>query len=420
MPSSRSGLSLVQSASLCAVALANLRGKTAPLPASGPAAVNASAPPRRAQGPCCYTDITVELQKKMDDERGVIVRAPDKGVDSAYKPASLWLKSIYPPNQMYIWNEDAHLAGLEGFQYWKAHLAYVVEDEHMDTVLGDTYYGHDANACDSWDSKTTRCYHEDDQDRWNCPGGYKYDNGNWEENSQAKGSGDFQCRGCHFANDDGTKDLDQDLNQEYVGSWNCNCPDGVNADEYVDRIIQKGYMTDSGWGADRNTCWVDDVSAMADIQNNLWWKWMAEKKVSAQQTTLDYWGWNEIAVKREIDDPANQYWKALLVFLPAGSKVSLNRLEKDDQWDFHEQLKEFKKDGWLVPGVANIGVRPGSYIVMAKEEDDESGSGNFMKHFFCEGWELDGSELKICFKNQDEAIKETGYCYVEFSNVACA
>jgi len=230
----------------------------------------------------------------------------------------------------------------------------------------------------------------------------------------------LMCQGCHFANGADNKDFDQDMNSDFVGDYNCNCPSNVaddNYGSYVDRILAAGYMNDEAWEADKNICWVDNAFAMGQIQNQLWWKYMQANQLSAADTKDKYWGWNEIAIDAEIDNPYNQYWEAVMVFLPAASELGLTRLSDDEQWDFHKRLKEYRLSNRINPGRAHIAERPGSYIVMAKEEDDGSGSGNFRKQFFCEEWELQGAELKICFKNTDGA--DAGYCYVEVVGCDC-
>ncbi|CAK0843289.1 unnamed protein product [Prorocentrum cordatum] len=98
----------------------------------------------------------------------------------------------------------------------RPHVAYAVDDDKWGDVVLNTYYPHDANACDAVQAGQTgpvygRCFWEGS--RWNCPGACVSGDGAVTIDGSAVGASSNSCRSCHF---DGENKVTGDW---WVTSW---------------------------------------------------------------------------------------------------------------------------------------------------------------------------------------------------------
>lgn len=443
--------------------------------------------------------------------KGVIVRAPDfiSGGDEQVVPASFWSNDIYSPSQLYpgsgnIWfpNDGSDGYGDITFQTpqepsgdagpWtfasvgavvgtSMSILYPNFDNIQDADWGwGVFYATDSNSVDQ------RCIYWDDNNGWDCPGGWLDASGNFDTSTGSKGSGSYYMgnpdvyglggggggAGCHFGTDHNLIDQpdSSDHNSNLVGDANCQCNYGLNGNdwndwlnEFVTRLKQKDSYAASrpwlngggalapGWAMDSSICWVNNPRDLIMLQNQLHWNresWNNQRVPlsdwgSGETSELrKYWGWNEIPVDRDIvEDPAN--WDAVVVKLPAdicqnnfGSWDSVWCLGSTEQWDLENQLDQFVQNGKLVPGAENVGSRPGSYVVFAREWgqtwENSLGSSrnhtlkagskwsgvNWQRWFFCEEWWSPGGKYHIVHMPQSDDPDGNGACYIEWANPA--
>ena len=110
---------------------------------------NASFAQKKASrvGSSDQTDITAKLNGEL--ENGVVVRVPDFLSSSTYpKPAAVWRNDIYPPNQMYMLDQVSDEPPIRPFGTVPI-VGYAMDNGKWDDVVLDTFYPHDANACDA-------------------------------------------------------------------------------------------------------------------------------------------------------------------------------------------------------------------------------------------------------------------------------
>merc|ERR1719162_2563937 len=118
---------------------------------------------------------------------------------------------------------------------------------------------------------------------------------------------------------------------------------------------------------------------------------------------MQYWGWNEIPYDRvALGNPLN--WDVVVIHLPAeiggpgGAEDFADNLSTDAQWRLESTLDKWVGAGYLVPGMENIGNRPGSYMVFVREfwqDDGGSEHGNWFRYFFCNYWKSPSGKYEI-------------------------
>jgi len=379
--------------------------------------------------------------------KGVIVRAPDfitSGDPTKVVPATFWSNDIFAPSQMYPTRGNPWFPndGNDGYQdiTWQTtdlpdgpwtyasvgavlggslNLLYPNDFDNIqaqDWGWG-VFYAKDSNAVDQ------RCERWDDSGGYDCIGGWLGDDGNWNQDSNRKGSGDYMAgnpaalggpsagygggAGCHF---DTHKNLidepDASGAQNLVGNANCECNYDLNGNNwedwfnvFVNNLQQKDQFQQDrpwlgpggglapSWAMDATICWVSNPRDLINIQNQLYWnreQWNNQRVPQSdwsQGTALEmrkYWGWNEVPVDRNIaEDPAN--WDAVVIKLPAaicddttgagslGASDSLACLQTLESKALEEDLDSLVKRQMLKPGADNVANRPGSYVVLVRE-----------------------------------------------------
>merc|ERR1712113_1036925 len=117
-----------------------------------------------------------------------------------------------------------------------------------------------------------------------------------------------------------------------------------------------------------------------NLQNWLFWKrqqqqWNDHLPSSWGTGPRVMMGWNEVPVTRTvIDDPQN--WDAFLIKLPAnicargGADDSVNCLDNAAKQRLELRISGYVDSGYIKPGVDNVNLRPGSYVVFAREYVD--------------------------------------------------
>merc|ERR1712039_505993 len=93
---------------------------------------------------------------------------------------------------------------------------------------------------------------------------------------------------------------------------------------------------------------------------------------------------NQLPVIASVDDPAN--WDAIAIKLPTGVDTP-DSLTGDASDMLEADLDQYVKANLLLPGIDNIALRPGSYVVFAKQMDDGSQSNNYQTEFLCSEWQ---------------------------------
>jgi len=219
-------------------------------------------------------------------------------------------------------------------------------------------------------------------------------------------------------------------NYDFSGDWR----DWVS--HWLSYATPKAVVSDGNWfiggkapsrALDMVSCWTNNIRDMIQIQNALYW---ARDDWSNQKTPITnfnkepistriYWGWNEVPADRlTVTDPSNR--DATMLKLPAslcgngGGDDKLDCLSDGAAYALERDLDKWANDGYLVPGVENIGNRPGSYIVMAREWVDDS--FNWQKFFFCQSWTSPNNHWQIIFEPMS-AGNPTGACYIQAGQI---
>jgi len=422
---------------------------------------------------------------------GVIVRAPDFFDANPPKvvPGTFWSNDIFAPSQFYpsqsnIWFPNNGWDGFSDISSWQTsdlpqgpwtyagvgvvvgtamNQLYPEFDKIQENDWGwGVFYAADSNAADN------RCERWDDKGGWDCPGGWLNDNGNFEQNKDMKGSGNYNAgnptwqtpsvagggAGCHF--DSGQNRIDQPdaAGNNLVGNANCECnydlqgnewADWIEAmvnnlqqkDGYQDRKWLGGNAGGSGepapsWALDSTICWVSNPRDLILMQNALFHgrqEWNNGLVPTSNWQTSDtaemrkYWGWNEVPVDRETVDNAMN-WDAIIVKLPAdicsnnwGQEDSISCLGTTEQWALEGDLDSMVSSGKLLLGSSNMGSRPGSYIVVVREwgdpYDGDNGGVNWSRYFFCEDWFSPGGKYKIVHLQASDDPNGNGACYLD-------
>jgi hypothetical protein len=387
--------------------------------------------------------------------KGIIVRAPDfiSSGDEKVVPASFWSNDISSPSQFYpssgnVWFPNNGWDGYGDISFqtpdppagdagpWTfASVGVVIGTsmstlyDHFDDIQNSdwgwgVFYATDSNSVDQ------RCIYWDDNNGWDCPGGWLDSSGNFDTSTGSKGAGNYYMgnpdaygfdhggggTGCHFSS--GYNTIDQpdssDPNRNLVSNANCECNYDLNGNEWMDwvdavinNLQQKDAFKDSrpwlggtgnlapSWAMDATMCWVSNPRDLIMLQNQLHWNrnmWNNHNVPSADWDSgqsaemRKYWGWNEVPVDRSIvEDP--QHWDAVMIKLPA-DVCNNNFGEGDNVWclgdaekiDLENQLDQFVQQKRLLPGAENIAKRPGSYVVFAREWGSPFGSSVASSH----------------------------------------
>jgi len=335
------------------------------------------------------------------------------------------------------------------------------------------FYPTDSNAVDK------RCRWRGDHDGYDCPGGWMDSTGLYNPDSDHKGAGSYQSgnpdaygdgdydhgggSGCHF--DTGAQGIDQPDQADWepnnvVKDAHCQCNDALRGDNqwadwfdvFATGLKQKSGFEDRAWldaggalapswAADASMCWVSNPRDLIMIQNQMYWqrqRWNNALIPKTDFTSTDssemrkYWGWNEIPVSREIVEDHSE-WDSIMIKLPAdvcnsdmGAGDTVKCLGTTEAADLESQLDDFVTGGKLVPGLDNIGKRPGSYVVFAREwgQTSESSTGsnlgssfagvNWQRWFFCEDWTSPSGKYKIVHNKPSDDVNGNGACFIDW------
>lgn len=198
------------------------------------------------------------------------------------------------------------------------------------------------------------------------------------------------------------------LNGNYWGDW-------------VDHWLTNDNNQPGGLASvDQVGCWVNNVRDLVLLQNQIFWKygWTVVPGTPAVQ----YWGWNEIPLDRKVLGNADN-WDAVMIHIPAeicgpgGDSDYVDCLVSDAQWKLESTLDKWVGAGYLVPGMENIGNRPGSYVVFAREfwRDDGTNHGNWFRFFFCNYWRSPSGKYEIMSYSSDAASGNDGACIIQYA-----
>jgi hypothetical protein len=410
--------------------------------------------------------------------KGVLVRALLDGVSSTVVPATFIVNDIVVPSTVYPssgggggnpecpcdsgssgYNPGPSCqAGWDGERGpWNfAQIGAVVGsamskmmynfDQIQDTDWGwGVFYPSDSNSADQ------RCRWLQDDNGYDCPGGWIPNGGSFMSDGSKKGSGNYPAgnpyanpawgggTGCHFASYQPAIDqTDANDNQgnNIVQDYDCQCNYNLKGngweqwvDQWMNYATAKPGFGWQGWfsgkapsfALDFAACWLNNPRDMIQLQNALWYKryeWSNELLPSSSWNSNDapslrpYWGWNEAPVAGNLmDDPSN--WDAIFIKLPAAicgghDKDSVTCLKNGAQQQLESDLDLYVSNNILKPGWANAHKRPGSAVVFLNEEGYHGQHGyQFKRRFACEGWTSPNNKYKI--------VESSGVCYLDWA-----
>lgn len=366
---------------------------------------------------------------------GVVIRNPfDTYEDDTTKsvvPATFWVNDIMVPSQIY---PDCDLTDDLGDASYRAAVGYVIGGAlgallpDIDNIQRDdwgwgVFYATDSNSVD-W-----RC-------RWidtvgyDCPG-YSIPANDLTKVKADKshvGSGAYSFgnpfaglggggTGFHF--DLGGKNvLDQETGCDRNGiclTWDADgqCEPTLSGNDWVDWVEHwiKYRLSDHNGFPDPAACWVNNLRDMIQLQNAHYFFGSGVGKPVTQ-----YWGWNELPLDREtLRNPLN--WDAIMIHLPAdicnieghtGMMDSVDCLHPNSHWRLERTLTKWVDAGYLVPGLENVAYRPGSYVVFAREFQQD---GAWFRWFYCEYWSSPSNLYEIVSYPQGE---NDGACVIQW------
>jgi len=376
--------------------------------------------------------------------KGVLVRSMFDKLDNGPNigaPATLWSNDIFSVSQMYpdrddledptVWNifKYATVGFVVGSSL--SNLFYDFDNLQTSTWGWGVFYAHDSNSVD------LRCRWLQSDNLYDCPGGYIPWGGTWISDSTKLGAGGYPAgnpfangawgggAGCHV---DMTLHVIDQLNQydssgqNLVEDRDCQCNYYFNQDwsQWVDLFAQNQDYSHLDFHADQGICWVSNIRDMINMQNWLFWKWVAGDWKQTQGTfsgtrPRDYMGWNEIPVDRKsVMDPSN--WDSFLIKLPAnvcdngGGDDSIYCMVSFKQTRLEKNIGRYVDQGYLMSGEDHAASRPGSYVVVAREWQDSS--GNWFRWFFCENWDGPSKLYGVRFIEKT-STNTFGCCYIE-------
>jgi hypothetical protein len=327
---------------------------------------------------------------------------------------------------------------------------------NFDTIQANTwgwgvFYGSDSNSVDQ------RCRWLPSDEIYDCPGGY-IAQGTWHHDSSKLGAGYYPPgnptlpdqgnagggSGCHFANyaPYSIDQTDSSRQPNLVQDSHCQCNYKLSGNKWGDWYRQwKSYAQPKpdfewqGWfgrgkapsfALDFASCWVNNPRDMINIQNTLWenkYDWSNQLIPKSfwndnnPSSLRPYWGWNEVPIDRvQAHSPIN--WDALAIKLPAavcgnnGFDDKMSCLSSAAEQQLQQDLYTHIKSGFLVPGASQITKRPGSYVVILKEQ--LVGSGTWQRFFYCENWKSPDGKLQIVF-TPESSSSPTGACYIDYA-----
>jgi len=164
------------------------------------------------------------------------------------------------------------------------------------------------------------------------------------------------------------------------------------------------------------SCWVNNPRDMINLQNQFWWKkeqWnnnMAPKSAWNKDPASHrvYWGWNEVPISRETSADRTMR-DATVIKLPAavcsgtGSADEFSCLSPSAQLWLEKDLDTWVQGGHVTLGQDQIGLKPGSDIVLVRTYVDDS--GNWNQHFFCQDYTTTSNKYKFVFSGDT--------CYID-------
>jgi len=359
--------------------------------------------------------------------RGVVIRNPFDGYaydeQKTVVPATFWVNDILVPSQIYPDYDFNELAGLAGAAY-RAAVAFVIGENigellpDIDNVQSDdwgwgVFYATDSNAADM------RCRYQYDNDGWDCPEAWVNSDGSVimdvdaADGSKHLGTGIYGFgnpyaegggggTGPHWdVNDNGMGGQDQEnacddhgvcLTRDFDSQCNYDLKGNGWAD-WVDHWLAHDSMTTGTFASvDRAGCWVNNIRDLINLQNSMF---RVKGSPLGNGPPQENWGWNEIPLDRVTLGNAEN-WDAVMIHLPSeickiqwgGGDDDVACLDDDSQWRLEATLDHWVEAGYLFPGMENIGNRPGSYVVFAREfwQDDGSEQGSWFRWFFCDYW----------------------------------
>lgn len=346
-----------------------------------------------------------------------------------------------------------------------AQMAYVVGST-METFFADydtiqqddwgwgVFYPTDSNSVDK------RCRWLGSEQLYDCPGGFIPWGGDFQEDSSFRGAGYYNAgnpyahdnmgggAGCHFETwaIDQTDAWNQD-GENSVMNEDCQCNTFFRGDDknnewapWVQNWLANSKAKDGfdynwfsqykapTWALDVGTCWMYNPRDMINLQNQIYWArmdWSAQNVPQSNwgndaSSLRPYWGWNEVPMPIDkITNPKN--WDAVIIKLPAaicgsnGDTDSVHCLGAGQQERLQDDLNDWFKAGYLLPGVEHISQRPGSYVVFVREIMDKW--QNWYRVFYCENWELKTRSTGIKVVHIPMGTDNpSGACYAEWQS----
>ena len=132
------------------------------------------------------------------------------------------------------------------------------------------------------------------------------------------------------------------------------------------------------------------------------------------QSLRDYWGWNEVPLKRSVlVDPKS--WDTVVIKLPGaacygkGHLDSISCLPSSVHAVLQVDISKWVQSGFLVPGVDNQFVKPGSSVLFARESIDDNHA--WYTQFFCEAWDSPDKMWQVVSVSGGSSTQ--GGCYVQ-------
>lgn len=180
---------------------------------------------------------------------------------------------------------------------------------------------------------------------------------------------------------------------------------------------------DMSASVDQVGCWVNNIRDLVMMQNQMYWKYGWQ--VIPGTPAVQYWGWNEIPFDRNVlGNPLN--WDAVMIHLPAeicgpgGDSDYVDCLASDAKWKLESTLDKWVGAGYLIPGLENVGNRPGSYVVFAREfwRADGTEHGSWFRFFFCSYWKSPSGKYEIV--SYPWGGGDNGACVIQFATGAMA
>ncbi len=289
-----------------------------------------------------------------------------------------------------------------------------------------TYYPTDSNSLDR-------------RAAWNGSD-YEYPSGGSSPTQNTSG------RGCHA----GENQIDQidarpnnDPNQQsLLEDYECQCNTGLSGDNwsawvdwwlayayepnqpntgnywFADNDPAAGFGTNNlgkapNYAVDYSACWMSKKDDMIKLQQALWlrrasWWNGLQPFVGADTYTQGpdsaknqkmFWGWNEIPVKKKIDEPKN--WGAMVIKLPPGVK----KLSGMSTFSL-KVLRNTLKSVMTEMGVPYNSKKKSKVVLLTDVRADTT---TWVRKYKCQGFKFN-KNLKIEF--QKKTKKKNGYCYV--------